>query len=58
MRKISERDPLEEIQRAFALFDIESRGRITLENLKQVAVDLNEDIDEDELRAMIDVGVS
>ncbi|BFZ56578.1 Calcium-binding component of the spindle pole body (SPB) half-bridge [Savitreella phatthalungensis] len=53
-QKILQRDPEEEIRRAFALFDEEGSGRISLENLKRVARDLNEHVDEAELAAMID----
>ena len=52
--KMINRDPLDEIKRAFKLFDEEDKGRISLKNLKKVARDLNESIDEQELLAMID----
>jgi centrin-3 len=52
--KIAARDPLEEIRRAFALFDSDDTGRINLANLKRVAQELGENLDEEELRAMID----
>lgn len=52
--KIMRRDPLEEITRAFKLFDEEGRGKISLRSLRKVAKDLNESIDDTELAAMIE----
>ena len=51
---ISQRDPREEILRAFALFDTEDKGIISLEDLRRVARELGEGLEEDELVAMID----
>ncbi|BGP01188.1 Cell division control protein 31 [Rhodotorula toruloides] len=48
------RDPLDEIRRAFKLFDTEGTGRISLRDLKKVARELGENLEEDELKAMID----
>jgi centrin-3 len=51
---IAARDPRDEILRAFSLFDTEGKGMITLEDLRRVARELNEGLDEDELVAMIE----
>lgn len=52
--RILNRDPLEEIRKAFKLFDEDGTGRISLRNLRHIAMELGENIDDDELRAMID----
>lgn len=53
-RMILERDPLEEVRRAFRLFDVDKTGTISFADLKRVAQELGENLDDDELRAMID----
>lgn len=54
-QKMLERDPREEIERAFDLFDNNGKGYIDLEDLRRVARELGETgLEEEELRAMID----
>jgi centrin-3 len=48
------RNPEDEINRAFDLFDAEGNGIITLEDLKRVNRELREEMDEDQLVAMIE----
>lgn len=53
--KILERDPRDEILRAFELFDDGGKGFIDLEDLRRVARELGETgLEEEELRAMIE----
>lgn len=52
--RMSEKDSKEDIKKIFRLFDEDNTGYITTNNLKQVAKDLGENIDEVEIREMIE----
>ena len=52
--RMAERDPVEEMKKAFKLFDVDSKGAITIKDLKRVAKELGENMTEEELTEMIE----
>ncbi|NXA45910.1 CETN2 protein, partial [Nothocercus julius] len=53
-QKMAEQCSKEEILKAFKLFDRDGTGKISFEKLKLVAVEIGEDITDEELQEMID----
>lgn len=53
-QRILSRDPAEEVNRAFDLFDEGGKGLIGIDDLRRVARELGEGLGEDELNAMIE----
>ena len=49
--RILARDPLDEIRRAFHLFDDDNTGKISLRNLRRVAKEIGDRLEDDELYA-------
>ena len=52
-QKILQRNPLQEIKKAFTLFDKDHNGKISLKDLKTATIELGENLTDDELREMI-----
>ncbi|KAI1436248.1 hypothetical protein GGR50DRAFT_251227 [Xylaria sp. CBS 124048] len=51
---IAARDPREELLKTFMLFDKGSKGMITVDDLRTVVKELNEDVPENEIHSMIE----
>lgn len=51
--KLAEKDSRDEILKAFKLFDKDHTGFITFENLRQIAVELGEGLNDEEIRVSI-----
>ncbi len=47
--RILARDPMDEIRRAFQLFDDDNTGKISIRNLRRVAKEIGDRLEEDEL---------
>jgi centrin-3 len=51
---IAARDPADEINKAFDLFDTNAKGGLDIDDLRRVARELNEGLTEEEMQAMIE----
>ena len=58
IEKMSAKDKQDEIEAAFHLFDVDGDGKITFEDLKQVAEELQETMTDEELREMLAAGAT
>lgn len=54
LHRYANQDPIDEIRKAFQLFDEDKSGKISFRSLKRIARDLGEKLTDDELRGMID----
>ena len=54
----SELDSVAELEKAFLLFDLDGDEKISFDDLKQVARELNENMTDEELREMLAAGGS
>eukprot|EP01135_Chromosphaera_perkinsii_P010044 Nk52_evm79s1992 gene=Nk52_evmTU79s1992 len=54
VERILQRNPMDEIIKAFKLFDDDDSGKINLRNMRRVARELGENMTDEELQAMID----
>ena len=53
-RYVAARDPREELLKTFTLFDKGAKGVITVDDLRAVVKELNEDVPENEIHSMIE----
>merc|ERR1712159_911400 len=52
--KMSEKDQVEEMKKAFKLYDVDGKGKITFKDLKRVADEVGEKMDDAEIQEIID----
>jgi centrin-1 len=52
--KMSDKDPVEEMKKAFAMFDDDKTGKITFKNMQRVAQELGEKMEDADLQDVLD----
>merc|ERR1740130_2258923 len=52
--KMSDKDPVDEMKKAFAMFDDDQTGKITFKNMQRVAQELGEKIEDADLQDVLD----
>merc|ERR1712100_924332 len=52
--KILNKDPMDDMLKAFRLFDDDETGSVSFKNIKRVAKETNQSLSEDELQEMFD----
>merc|ERR1712072_49474 len=52
--KMSNKDPVEEMKKAFALYDVDGKGKITVKDMERVAKELGENLSTEELQGILD----
>merc|ERR1712216_369972 len=52
--KMAGKDPVEEMKKAFALYDVDNKGKITVADMQRVAKELGENLSKEELQSILD----
>merc|ERR1711965_1152258 len=52
--KMAGKDPVEEMKKAFALYDIDNKGKITVTDMMRVGKELGENLSKEELQSVLD----
>merc|ERR1711918_175459 len=52
--KMAGKDPVEEMKKAFALYDVDNKGKITVTDMQRVAKELGENLSKEELQSILD----
>merc|ERR1711907_807714 len=52
--KMAGKDPVEEMKKAFALYDVDGKGKIDVKDMMRVAKELGENLSKEELQGILD----
>merc|ERR1712100_468455 len=52
--KMNDKDPADEMKKAFALYDVDGTGKIGFKDLKRVATELGENMSDKEIQEIVD----